>query len=204
MISKGRSWVEAVFAFFKPSRKPRPAPRARSRPLQVEHLEEREVPAGVWTWNGPAGGGNWSNAGGGNWLLNSNAVQANQYPGVAQNDGVVFNNQNTGACTLDVPINSINNLTISGWNNTLTLNNSLIISGGNNPAFSLLDAGSRIVLANNANLQLGGGGGAAGIWNGGSIRVTAGPGGATSTLKVLGSSLTISGGASSLGANLLV
>ena len=48
----------------------------------IEVLEDRLCPAGFWTWNGPVNGGLWSNAVGTNWLLNGNAVAANQYPGM--------------------------------------------------------------------------------------------------------------------------
>ena len=121
------------------------SPRTQSRiKLQVEALEERSCPAGIWIWNGPAVGGNqlWSNPTGANWLwtpvagLPGVAVAAGDYPGMnngvrnSQFDEVEFSNPATGPATLDVQLpNDLQSLIFAGWANTLTLNQSLTVTG---------------------------------------------------------------------------
>ena len=115
----------------------------------------------MWEWNAPVAGGNWSNSA--DWLLNGAAVppaQWGSYPGMpgSTNDNVFFDKNTAGPATLDVPIitNPINTLSFVGWSggailNTLTLNNSLVVSGGG--YFNLAD-GSTITMAANTALTL--------------------------------------------------
>jgi len=183
--------------FKRPREAPQPTPRVRTARLGLAMLEDRWCPAGTWTWNGPIGGGDWSNAAGTNWLLNGAAVQANQYPGMANslNDIVQFTNGSTGPATLDVSINFLQGLNISGWNDTLTLNQSLTVYGTamNVGQFTLTDATSSIVLANNSVLELAGN--TSGTWSGGTISAGTGPAGTSnSTFYIFGALLGINSG----------
>jgi hypothetical protein len=67
-----------------------------TRPLNVERLEDRECPAGLWEWVGAAQPGPllWSNPAGGNWDHNGLPAGAGQYPGMpgSLNDDVDFTN----------------------------------------------------------------------------------------------------------------
>ncbi len=168
------------------------APRRRkSRPVvpYLEALEPRTCPDGYWGWNGPGTGGNWSNATGNNWKHNGFLAGANQYPGMfaSQYDSVIFGDSNTGPATLDVTVGPILSLQFSEWDDTLTLNNSLTVTGRQG-VFDLND-GSIIQLAANAALalvDLGPFQGQANFWSNGTIT-----GAANSSLNVIGSELTI-------------
>jgi hypothetical protein len=66
----------------------------------------------------------------------------------SQNDVVYFNAMNTGACTLDVQLpNKIKTLELTNWANTLTINNSLYVSGLGD--FRLTDGSTISIAAGN-------------------------------------------------------
>jgi hypothetical protein len=89
---------------------PAPVRELRRTVLWLEVLESRWCPAGTWAWNGPLNVDSlWSNPGGNNWLLNGAPAGANNYPGKAAGDGVVFSNVRTGPCTLDVELSQLKN-----------------------------------------------------------------------------------------------
>jgi len=71
----------------------------------------------------------------------------------SQNDQVFFNDAMAGPCTLDVGLaNPLQTLGMSfGWNNTLTMSNSLTVSGGN---FALTDATTTIDVGSGLTLKL--------------------------------------------------
>jgi hypothetical protein len=179
--------------------------RVRRTILNVEALEDRNCPAGVWEWSSPLfANTDWSNPGGGNWLLNGNAVAAGDYPGMQGSfeDVVVFNNALTSNTVLDVSINAIKSLQVTNWFlHTLTLDNSLTVVGGTG-RFELTSSAS-IVIGDNNTLSLIDLGPAAGPpvnrWTAGTIR-----GAASSTFEVTGSNLEVSGAPSGLGTTLIV
>jgi hypothetical protein len=119
-------------------------------------------------------------------------------------DTVQFNNTPPGPCTLDVAINTLQQLSITNWLDTLTLNNGVTIEGARG-SFVLSDA-STIVLNNDSGLTLfNAQGGSA--WSAGSIIAgTTGdpPQTSNSTFYVSGCSLGISGAPAALGVNMLL
>lgn len=128
-----------------------------------------------------------------NWRLNGAVPGAGQYPGMpgSANDVVQFDQAGAPAATLNVGVNPLQTLVFDGWANTLTLNNSLLVTGAG--AFALTD-GSTITMAANTQLCLGNlagvwvGGAAIGInvWTNGTIGGAAG-----STFLVSGSTLQL-------------
>jgi hypothetical protein len=137
-----------------------------------------------------------------NWLVNGALAGPGRYPGMpgSINDVVLFNNANTGSATLDVPVNPITSLRMTGWGSTLTLNNSLTVAGAS--ASFLSTDGSSIRLAGNSNLGLMDLG-APSLWSFGNISVAT-PG-ANNAVNVSGGLLPIQAtGRISIGANLVV
>jgi hypothetical protein len=110
-----------------------PAHRQLRARLCVELLELRWCPAaGMWTWIGRAGGDHlWSNPGGNNWQDPTGAIAAPlNYPGLAVNDQVAFDNGLAGPATLDVGgLKSLLTLQFTGWAGQLTLNQALYVAG---------------------------------------------------------------------------
>jgi hypothetical protein len=107
------------------------------------------TPANLWEW---VGTGNWSTPA--NWDLNGGANMSGMYPGqagLAAGDQVLFDDATAGACTLDVAGVGLATLQFTGWGKTLTMNQSLLVTGSGN--FSLFD-GSTISIADGMNLML--------------------------------------------------
>ena len=154
---------------------------------------------------------NWSNSA--NWLHNGLGAEAGEYPGRlaspgnpdSLNDAVWFDNHNTGAATLDVPINSLKSLHLTNnWNEILTLTQSVTVTGPTG-VFALTDF-AEISLAANTHLSLVNLGPQAGVgntWQGGTIT-----GGEGSSFEVVGSVFSITaphgGSGTNLGTNLII
>ncbi len=189
------------------SSSPRQKPQ-RALP-QVEVLEDRYCPAGMWMWQGLAGVSNtWSNATGAGWLLNGNPAGPGQYPGMpgSLGDVVGITGLLSGPLTLDVNINPLNSLYLWDWPNHLTLNQSLMVTGGNgrfvfnsnvtnidiaaNKTLSLLDLGGNFQFQNTNEWDAGniiGGEGSSFIVTGTNLQVQSTPGRLGTNLFILGS-----------------
>jgi hypothetical protein len=111
------------------------------------------------------------------------------------NDVVSFNTPGSGPATLNVPINPLAGLGITNWRDTLTLDDSVTVTGTNGN-FALTDP-STITLGNNVSLNLQNL--LTSYWSMGTINDS---GAGTSALNVLGTVLQISGTPGSLGTNL--